>query len=89
MTHILLDISRVVAPADLHIILKRKLDFPDVYGMNWNAFWDAITRMVKLPKKITISGWDVLEERLPKEADSLNELLKDYSVRYTNEIFTV
>lgn len=87
--HILLDVSRVVAPADLHMILKRQLDFPDVYGMNWNAFWDAITGMVKLPMKITITGWEVLEERLPKEADSFKKLLKDYSLRYTNEIITV
>ncbi|WP_286176884.1 barstar family protein [Brevibacillus brevis] len=87
--HIVLDVSRVVAPADLHMILKRQLDFPDVYGMNWNAFWDAITGMVKLPMKLTITGCEVLEERLPKEADSLKKLLKDYSLRYTNEIFTV
>ncbi|WP_016743301.1 MULTISPECIES: barstar family protein [Bacillales] len=86
---ILLDVSHVVAPADLHMILKCQLDLPDVYGMNWNAFWDAITGMVKLPMKLTITGWGVLEERLPKEANSLKKLLKDYSLRYPNENFTV
>lgn len=87
--HILLDVSRVFTPVDLHMILKRQLDFPDVYGMNWNAFWDAITGMVKLPKKITITGWSVLLERFPEEAKTLDRLLKDYSLRYTKDDFSV
>lgn len=86
---IILDVSQVFAPADLHMILKRQLDFPDVYGMNWNAFWDAITGMVKLPKKITIAGWSVLLERFPEEAKTLDRLLKDYSLRNTKDDFLV
>ncbi|WP_289136482.1 barstar family protein [uncultured Brevibacillus sp.] len=84
-----MDVSPVLTPADLHMILKRQLDLPDVYGMNWNAFWDAITGMVKLPKKITITGWSVLLERIPEEAKTLARLLNDYSLRYTTDDFTV
>ncbi|GED70263.1 hypothetical protein BRE01_39650 [Brevibacillus reuszeri] len=86
---IVIDVSRVFAPLDLHLVLKRQLDLPDMYGMNWNAFWDAITGMVKLPRKITISGWSVLDERFPEEAKTLRKILTDYSVRYGSENFLV
>lgn len=84
-----IDVSQVFAPLDLHMTLKRQLDLPDIYGMNWNAFWDAITGMVKLPKKINITGWSVLVQRFPEEAKTLRGILTDYSLSYNRENFTV
>jgi RNAse (barnase) inhibitor barstar len=85
--HVVIDVSRVYAATDLQIILKHELDFPDHYGMNWDAFWDVITGMVKLPGKLTISGWSVLKVRFPKEAEMLEKLIKEYIARYPNEHF--
>jgi len=86
---VVIDASKVFAPSDFHSILKRELGFPDFYGMNWDAFWDAITGLVKMPKTITITGWDVLEERFPEVASTFKELINKYNVRYSNENFTV
>ncbi|MEU6540552.1 barstar family protein [Streptomyces sp. NPDC047000] len=40
---ITIDVSEVTDERALHLLLKRELGFPDFYGMNWDAFRDAIT----------------------------------------------
>ena len=78
-TIITIDLRGVISAEDLQIILKDKLEFPDFYGKNWNAFWDAITGLVEMPEKIIFLGWDVFSVKLPKEAEMLKELLEDYN----------
>ncbi|MFJ5518048.1 barstar family protein [Streptomyces griseoluteus] len=46
---ITIDVSEVSDESALHLLLKQKLGFPDFYGMNWNAFWDAITGLRAVP----------------------------------------
>jgi ribonuclease inhibitor len=36
----------------LHDTLARALEFPDFYGKNWNAFWDAITSLIPMPRHL-------------------------------------
>ncbi|MCC3374416.1 barstar family protein [Cohnella sp. REN36] len=61
---------------ELHALLQRELDFPDYYGMNWDAFWDAVTGLVELPEELVLAGWSRLNERLPDDARLLRELLE-------------
>ncbi|MGD8189881.1 barstar family protein [Brevibacillus ginsengisoli] len=84
MEHVIIDVSKVFSAFDLQLRLKNELDFPDFYGMNWNAFWDAITGMVKMPQKLTISGWSVLMKRLPDESKMLEDLLLKYKAQYNH-----
>jgi hypothetical protein len=41
-----LDVSTIQDSMELHSLLKKELELPDFYGMNWDAFWDAITGLV-------------------------------------------
>lgn len=61
--------------ASLHGLLQRALGFPDWYGANWNAFWDAITGLVEMPETLVLRDWDVLASRLSTDAMDLLELL--------------
>lgn len=46
----IIDVDKVDSSNDLQELLKLKLKFPDLYGQNWNAFWDTITGLVELPE---------------------------------------
>ncbi|MET8693939.1 barstar family protein [Streptomyces bauhiniae] len=46
---ITIDVSGLSDERALHRVLRRELGFPDFYGNNWAAFWDAITGLVRIP----------------------------------------
>ena len=66
-----IDLREVISSKDLQIVLMEKLEFPDFYGKNWNAFWDSITGLVEMPQKIIFLGWDTFSVKLPKDAEML------------------
>ena len=82
MSIITLDLSAVRTAKDFHKTLKEKLGFPEFYGMNWDAFWDAITGLVELPDEIQIFGWDNVMEHLPEEAAIFQEIFVRFSIEY-------
>lgn len=79
---VVIDVSNVRTYEELHQLLKITFEFPDFYGMNWNAFWDAITGLVMLPKKIKFVGWNKFVDYLPKSAELLQKLLNDKNDMY-------
>lgn len=79
MSIISIDISNIKNVKELHSLLKEKLEFPDFYGENWNAFWDAITGLVELPDELEFIGWVKLQEKLPHDATIMKECLMDYN----------
>ncbi|ODG92937.1 barnase inhibitor [Gottfriedia luciferensis] len=80
-----IDVSDIKTKKDLHILLKEKLSFPDFYGENWDAFWDAITGLVApLPKKIIFIGWSDLKKALPRDTKIMKECLNDYNNEFTS-----
>lgn len=64
---------------ELHSLLKATLSFPDFYGENWDAFWDAITGLVEMPAQIRLIGWKTLEKNLPSDAKIMRECLEEYN----------
>lgn len=84
-----IDVSEVVDHHELQLLLMKALDFPGWYGCNWNAFWDAITGLVEMPKRLRILGWDRLVERLPNEARLMRECLGDMDREYPESASTV
>lgn len=74
-----IDISNIKNEKDFHLLLKEKLEFPDFYGENWDAFWDAITGLVELPDKLEFIGWTTLQKKLPRDAAIMKKCLEDYS----------
>ncbi|MEU4040028.1 barstar family protein [Streptomyces collinus] len=79
---ITIDVSEVADERALHLLLKRELSFPDVYGMNWAAFWDAITGLVGIPDRVRFLGWDQLATGVPRGAAMLRRALDDYQATY-------
>ena len=72
-------VSDVTSAQSLHEKLAATLGFPGYYGKNWDAFWDCITDpdQSAMPRRLLIKGFDVLQERLPREADLLRQCLLD------------
>ncbi|WP_088043325.1 barstar family protein [Bacillus sp. EAC] len=65
------------------LLLKEKLSFPNFYGENWDAFWDAITGLVNLLTRLEFIGWSELERRLPNDL----VILKEYLIEQHNQEF--
>ncbi|MCT7356504.1 barstar family protein [Streptomyces sp. 15-116A] len=79
---VVIDLATVRNAEELHRLLQRRLQFPDFYGRNWNAFWDAITGLVDLPHELIFTGWSAFSAALPAEAHKLRALLDDYLGEY-------
>ncbi|AZC37962.1 barstar family protein [Pseudomonas chlororaphis] len=77
-----IDLSAVASTAELHATLRDALDFPDWYGANWDAFWDAITGLVEMPVQLKFHGWNELATRLPRDAQLLRQCLEKMTVHY-------
>jgi RNAse (barnase) inhibitor barstar len=80
-----IDVSEVSDERSLHLLLKRELDFPEFYGMNWDAFWDAITGLVSIPDQVRFLGWDQLAAGVPLGAAMLRRALDAYQAAYRPE----
>ncbi|HWO97346.1 MAG TPA: barstar family protein [Bacillus sp. (in: firmicutes)] len=80
-----IDVTNIKTANELHLLLKEKLEFPDFYGENWDAFWDAITGLVApLPNKVIFHGWSELEKNLPSDAKIMKECFHDYNEDFPN-----
>ncbi|MFN3438753.1 MAG: barstar family protein [Acidovorax sp.] len=77
-----IDLRTVSNSHELHQLLMTALGFPTWYGRNWDAFWDAITGLVHMPRRLCFAGWTDFEQRLPHEAkhlrDSLSQMKLDF-----------
>ena len=80
--HVTVDLSSASTSSDVHAAFAATLRFPDFYGQNWDAFWDAITGLVEMPRKLTVNGWSHLEAVLPRDAHLLRECLADMNRKY-------
>ena len=81
-TLIEIDVSNVHNERELHELLKNKLGFPNFYGMNWNAFWDAITGLVEMPEILVLLGCQNLKKQIPQYFKIMTELLEDLDREY-------
>jgi RNAse (barnase) inhibitor barstar len=77
-----IDLTNVSSSEELHTALKEALEFPSFYGMNWDAFWDAITGLVEMPETLRFKGWAVFSQRHPEEAHYLSSCLDDMTLQY-------
>jgi ribonuclease inhibitor len=81
-----IDVGTVETTRALHILLRERLDFPEFYGHNWGAFWDAITGLVEIPSRIKFLNWDKLEQRLNFDARMLRQCLSNLSKTQNIEV---
>ena len=77
-----IDLENITTSEDLHSLLKAKLDFPEFYGRNLNAFWDSITGLVELPAVIVLKNWKLFEAKLPADAQIMKECFDKMTEEY-------
>jgi RNAse (barnase) inhibitor barstar len=77
-----IDVSPAEDERSLHALLAQALEFPNFYGMNWSAFWDAITGLVQIPTHVRFAGWEHLNDRTPHGAAMLRQALERYQHQY-------
>ena len=67
-----LDLTGCEYQYDMHEKIKAAFDFPDWYGMNWNAFWDLLCCECDADKVI-VKG----EKSLPKELENAVKIMHE------------
>ena len=74
-----IDVSAVHSPQQLHLILADKLGFPNYYGMTWDAFDECFgdPESAPMPDVLRIVGWQLLSERLPRDAALLRQCIEE------------
>ena len=84
MNELIVNLKEVNTKQELHSLLASKLDFPDWYGNNWDAFWDMITdtEIVTMPNRLTLLGFKELSEKLPKDAKIFQECFIDLKQKH-------
>lgn len=70
------DFTNVKHYFEMHLEIARGLDFPDYYGLNWDAFWDCLREMVGEPMHIEILGLEVIRRKFDDSADKMIKILK-------------
>lgn len=80
-----IDLSEINTARQLHAALAAALGFPAFYGMNWDAFWDAITGLVDMPQQLELRGWPAFAAHLPRDAALLRRCLERARQEMPNE----
>ena len=71
-------LANVNTKAAFHMTMKRKLGFPDWYGISWDAFWDAIIAVVEMPDCVILRNWETFAQACPKDTQILREIIIEY-----------
>ena len=74
-----IDFRQISDPDNLQDVLIRVLDLPEFYGRNWDAFWDSITGIVKMPSNLILYNIKDYEDRYPEDAKKLILLHFDFN----------
>jgi RNAse (barnase) inhibitor barstar len=88
-SEIIIDCSNIKDKKELHEQFKTKLNFPEYYGMNWDAFWDCITEINNLPNKLIMKNWSKLKLKLPKDTKIFEEIISDFKNENPNINFNI
>ena len=75
----IIDLRSISSIEELHKKFLVELKFPDFYGMNWDAFWDAITGLVEMPAILRLSGWIEFTAKFPNESKILRKIITDFN----------
>jgi RNAse (barnase) inhibitor barstar len=77
--------GKIVTFQNLHETFAERLYFPIFYGKNWNAFWNAITGLVEMPKVLTLTNWEKFERTFKNDSIILGKIIDDYNKLESNK----
>ena len=69
---------------DFHLLMKEKLDFPDYYGMNLDAFWDVMYPLPVDHLMIIWKDYSVSKRNLAKYFEDIINTLDDLKEKEPN-----
>lgn len=84
-----IDLSAADSSKSLQFLLRESLGFPAWYGCNWDAFWDGITGLVEMPRRLRLRGWREFAARLPEDAHLLRQCLNDMADQFPDDAATI
>lgn len=73
----IIDLAGCKTKEAVHETFKRRLEFPEFYGANWDAFLDSITGLVEMPDEVRIINWQGFAYACPKDMQILREIVGD------------
>lgn len=73
-----IDLTGIDTKAAFHLLMKRELGFPEWYGENWDALWDAIFGLVEMPDCVVLQHWQSFAHACPKDMRILREIITEY-----------
>lgn len=74
-----INMKNVKNPIEFQSRIKQMLYMPDFYGMNWDAYWDAITGLITLPDELILDGWHIYKSKQRDDAETFERIMKDYN----------
>jgi RNAse (barnase) inhibitor barstar len=74
-----IDLEHIVNIEHLHDTFAYKLNFPNFYGKNWDAFWDTITGLIEMPETLVLKNWDIFENKFKSDSKILINLINDFN----------
>ena len=70
---------------EIHKIFKKKFNFPDYYGENFDALWDLISENKNiLPNKIIFKNFKDYSNKYENYSKILKKILNDYKHQINN-----
>ena len=67
---------------EVHEVFEKTLGFPNFYGRNWDAMWDAITGLVDMPTNLILYNYLHFDRISKPDADKLIQLTVDYNEKF-------
>ncbi|WP_425147308.1 barstar family protein [Deinococcus sp.] len=72
-----LDLTDIDSKAELMARLAQTFKFPDSFGHNWDALYDALQDALGGPSALHLLGWGEFQTRCPELAGPLRGVLLD------------
>ncbi|GAB3573636.1 barstar family protein [Spirosoma luteolum] len=74
-----IDLADITTKTAFHELVKKKLQFPDWYGVSWDAFWDCVIAVVDMPDTLTFINWEAFAEACPRDIDILRDIMVEFA----------
>jgi RNAse (barnase) inhibitor barstar len=74
-----IDMGQIESVNQLHQLFYKELKFSEFYGENWDAFRDAITCLIIMPKKLILCNWATFEKTLPADAKIPRSIIMEFN----------
>ena len=80
-----IDLEYIVNINHLHEVFMERLNFPDYYGKNWDAFWDTVTGLVEMPKVLKLKNWKKFRKQFREDSKILDRIISNYNREFSDK----